>query len=244
MFYQQAKFSANKDRSCCFYYQVLNGCPSTSITVPRTTIFLSVKSLCEALYRTSSIGVWNSISREQQNVTRKISEKLHMLKIGKMKKDLGISNCTILLWLWSLLSFHLHQKLCMIYTFLVYLDITKKCAILVSTKYVKISQLLNKMCLQQCCYFDKLLQACVSQPVGLQDDNKLVEWRCWKSVESTSFVTTCQQTWSKQCEHNLISAFGNNLVESLLQVCHNLCVFTCVDFGFSELTSFSTTHSC
>ena len=42
--------------------------------------------------------------------------------------------------------------------------------------HVKISQLVNKMCLQQFCYFIKLLQACQSQLV-----DKLLNC-CWNNL--------------------------------------------------------------
>jgi hypothetical protein len=44
-------------------------------------------------------------------------------------------------------------------------------------------------------------------------------------------ATTCQQASNEQCEQNLILAFGNNPVASLLQDCRKLCVFTRVHTG-------------
>jgi hypothetical protein len=41
-------------------------------------------------------------------------------------------------------------------------------------------------------------------------------------------LTTCQPAGNKQCEHILLTSCRNSLATSLLQVCYNLCVFTCV----------------
>ena len=41
-------------------------------------------------------------------------------------------------------------------------------------------------------------------------------------------LTTCQQAGNKQCEHILLTSCWNTIATSLLQVCYNLCVFTCV----------------
>ena len=41
-------------------------------------------------------------------------------------------------------------------------------------------------------------------------------------------LTTCQQAGNKQCEHILLTSCWNSIATSLLQVCYNLCVFTCV----------------
>jgi hypothetical protein len=41
-------------------------------------------------------------------------------------------------------------------------------------------------------------------------------------------LTTCQQAGNKQCEHILLISCWNSIATSLLQVCYNSCVFTCV----------------
>ena len=46
-------------------------------------------------------------------------------------------------------------------------------------------------------------------------------------------MTTCQQVGNKQCEHILLTSCWNGIVTSLLQVCYNLCVFTCVTGKFT-----------
>jgi hypothetical protein len=51
---------------------------------------------------------------------------------------------------------------------------------------------------------------------------------CNKSVELNNLVTTCQQAGNKQCEHILLTSCWNSIATSLLQVCYNLFVFTCV----------------
>jgi hypothetical protein len=55
-------------------------------------------------------------------------------------------------------------------------------------------------------------------------------------LSSVNLVATCQQAGNKQCEHVLLT-----IASSLLQVCYNLCVFTCVPSihtnGFSNVIS-------
>jgi hypothetical protein len=75
------------------------------------------------------------------------------------------------------------------------------------------------------------------QVVELQDDNKLLEqlvtsllneqpWHL--AVSFNKILTTCQQAGNKQCEHILLTSCWNSIATSLLQLCYNLCVFTCV----------------
>jgi hypothetical protein len=73
------------------------------------------------------------------------------------------------------------------------------------------------------------------QVVQLQDDNKLLEQLVTSLLSSTTLqqvvnkpLTTCQQAGNKQCEHILLTSCWNSIATSLLQVCYNLCVFTCV----------------
>jgi hypothetical protein len=51
---------------------------------------------------------------------------------------------------------------------------------------------------------------------------------CNKSVELNNLVASCQQAGNKQCEHIPLTSCWNSIATSLLQVCYNLCVFTCV----------------
>jgi hypothetical protein len=48
----------------------------------------------------------------------------------------------------------------------------------------------------------------------------------WQVVNKP--LTTCQRAEKKQCEHILLTSCWNSIATSLLQVCYNLCVFTCV----------------
>jgi hypothetical protein len=52
---------------------------------------------------------------------------------------------------------------------------------------------------------------------------------CNKSVELNNLVVTCQQAGNKQCEHILLTSCWNSIVTSLLEVCYNLRIFTCVN---------------
>jgi hypothetical protein len=51
---------------------------------------------------------------------------------------------------------------------------------------------------------------------------------CYKSVEPNNIVASCQQTGNKQCEHILLTSCWNSIATSLLQLCYNFCIFTCV----------------
>jgi hypothetical protein len=48
------------------------------------------------------------------------------------------------------------------------------------------------------------------------------------SVELNNLVASCQRAGNKQCEHILLINCWNSIGTSLMQVCYNLCVFTCV----------------
>jgi hypothetical protein len=87
------------------------------------------------------------------------------------------------------------------------------------------------------------------QVVELQDDNKLLEQLVASLLSSTTFkpLTTCQQAGNKQCEHILLTSCWNSIATSLLQVCYNLCVFTCdrdINLRYTNLlTTVSTIFS-
>jgi hypothetical protein len=71
------------------------------------------------------------------------------------------------------------------------------------------------------------------QVVELQDDNKLLEQLVTCLLSSTTLcMASCQQAGNKQWEHILLTSCWNSIATSLLQVCYNLCVFTCVSHKY------------
>ena len=83
--------------------------------------------------------------------------------------------------------------------------------------HVKISQLVNKMCLQQACqqFVTMLLfQGCHSQLVELQDDNKLLE-QLLTSLLSTKQVVTKQAS----CQLATTQLATNQVVNKSLTTC-------------------------
>ena len=53
---------------------------------------------------------------------------------------------------------------------------------------------------------------------------------CNKSVELNNLVASSQQAGNKQCEHIVLTSGWKSITTSLLQVCYNWCVFTCIPF--------------
>jgi hypothetical protein len=51
--------------------------------------------------------------------------------------------------------------------------------------------------------------------------------------------TSRWQLVNKQCEHNLLTCCWNSIATSLLQVCYNLCVFTCVHFNIYKVLAWN-----
>jgi hypothetical protein len=51
--------------------------------------------------------------------------------------------------------------------------------------------------------------------------------------------TSRWQLVNKQCEHNLLTCCWNSIATSLLQVCYNLCVFTCVLFNIYKVLAWN-----
>jgi hypothetical protein len=79
-------------------------------------------------------------------------------------------------------------------------------------------QVATRLSLTTCC-----------QIVESQDDNKLLEQLVNKSVELNNLLASYQQqAGNKQCEHILLASCWNSIATILLQVCYNLCVFTCL----------------
>jgi hypothetical protein len=90
-------------------------------------------------------------------------------------------------------------------------------------------------------YTRKNLQGCHSQLVdklmncwtitSCWNNSKLLEPQLVTSLLSQQLrnkaLTTCQQDGNQQCERILVTSCWNSIATNLLQVCYNLCVFTC-----------------
>jgi hypothetical protein len=63
------------------------------------------------------------------------------------------------------------------------------------------------------------------------NNSKLLEPQLVTSLLSQQLrnkaLTTCQQDGNQQCERILVTSCWNSIATNLLQVCYNLCVFTC-----------------
>jgi hypothetical protein len=103
----------------------------------------------------------------------------------------------------------------------------------------RLSTSCNNAVISSSCY--KLVTHNLLTSCELQDDNKLLDQLVTSLLSSTTLyiascqqavkpLTTCQQAGNKQCEHILLTSCWNSIATSLLQVCYNLCVFTCVVF--------------
>ena len=77
-----------------------------------------------------------------------------------------------------------------------------------------VDKLLNCRTITSCWNLEQLVTSLLSSTTLLQVVDKP--------------LTTYQQAGNKQCEHILLTSCWNSIATSLLQICYNLCVFTCV----------------
>ena len=101
------------------------------------------------------------------------------------------------------------------------------------TTHVKISRQQDVTMLLFYQFATRLPLTTCCQVVELQDDNKLLEQLVTSLLSSTILcMASCQQAGNKQWEHILLTSCWNSIATSLLQVCYNLCVFTCVSHKY------------
>jgi hypothetical protein len=155
---------------------------------------------CERILMTSC---WNNSKLLEQLVTSLLSQQLRNKALTTCRQD-GNQQCERIL-----------MTSCWNNSKLLEPQLVTRCWVnnFVTTCQQDGNQQCERILMTSCWNNSKLLEQLVTSLLSQQLRNKA--------------LTTCRQDGNQQCERILMTSCWNNIATNLLQVCYNLCVFTC-----------------